>query len=285
MTDVNNAIEKRHEPRLPFPMRAVPLISGSSPWKVIDVSPGGAGLIGDASACKGDILTTRLTAPFLERPGATIEIVATLQVIRYIYSESNEIIGLGAAWLGLVARGPGSALRDFLRGILCISDGYIRNLSDENTWEYTFARAARSSAPPETPVQESGTLIPTGVGRTPQDQERVPRLTTSIHVMFPITFQTDKAKGSGFAVKVMDHAMRIATLDIPPAPYMRITTGIKIGEQVLELAGTVGNVKNAANPGAESRFDVQLSLGNNPNQLAAYRKHIEKLSASSGTQS
>jgi len=258
--------ERRFEPRLPFPMRAVPITPGFRPWKVVDVSPGGAGMIGDLSPRRGEIIDVILTAPFLERPGATLQVAGTIEVVRQITSEDGKPVGIGVAWLNIVAKGPVTVFRDFIRGILCIPCGYFKQLPQEDTWEYIFERAAKPLPGTEIP---STTIGGGEAGRQPE----------VFKVTFPTVFQTDKVKGGGFAIKVMTHALRIATKNIPPVPYSRIKIALKIGEQVLELAGTVGNVKGAAAEGQESRFDVQLSLGNNPDDLAAYRRHIEQLAA------
>lgn len=260
--------EKRFEPRLPFPMRAIPIKPGLKPWKVVDVSPGGAAMIGDLSPKKGDMIDIILTAPFLERPGASLDVAASIEVVRRIVDDNDQPEGIGVAWLSIVARGPVSAFRDFVRGILCISNGYIRQLPGENTWEYIFARAAQ-------PVIASEIPPTTMTGGESAKQGDVFKVT------FPTVFETDKVKGGGFAIKVMTHALRIATKNSPPTPYSRIRIALKIGEQLLELAGTVGNVKAAQAEGQESRFDVQLSLGNNPGDLATYRRHIEQLAATS----
>ena len=259
--------EKRFEPRLPFPMRAVPITPGYKPWRIVDVSPGGAGMTGDLSPGKGEIIDVILTAPFLERPGAAIDVAASVEVVRQLTDENGGIEGIGIAWISIVSRGPVSTFRDFVRGILCIPSGYFRKLPGEDMWEYIFPRAAK-------PV--TGTGIPPTVS-TGAEQVKQPGV---FKVTFPTVFETDKEKGGGFAIKVMTHAMRIATRNQPPAPYSRIRIALKIGEQVLELSGTVGNVKKATD-GQESRFDVQLSLGNNPGDLATYRRHIEELAASS----
>lgn len=262
------ADEKRFEPRLPFPMRAVPITPGLKPWKIIDVSPGGAGMVGDMSPRDGDIIDIILTAPFLDRPGTALDVAASVEVVRHFASEDGQPEGIGVAWLSIVARGPVQAFRDFVRGILCISNGYIRQLPGENTWEYIFARAAR-------PVSAGQIPLTTTSGTDPAKRGDVFKVT------FPTVFETDKIKGGGFAIKVMTHALRIATKNQPPTPYSRIRIALKIGEQLLELSGTVGNVKAGQAEGQESRFDVQLSLGNNPGDLATYRRHIESLAAGS----
>ncbi len=259
--------EKRFEPRLPFPMRAVPITPGFKPWKVIDVSPGGAGMVGEMVPQVGELIDVILTAPFLDRPGASLDIAASIEVVRHMTAEDGLTGGFGVAWHSIVARGPVQAFRDFIRGILCISSGYIRQVPGDNTWEYTFARAAR-------PISGAEILSTTVSGG------ESPRQGDVFKVTFPTVFETDKVKGGGFAIKVMTHAMRIATRNVPPSPYARIRIALKIGDQVLELAGTVGNVKVAQGEGQESRFDVQLSLGNNPGDLAVYRRHIEQLAAS-----
>ncbi len=264
MIMAESIIDRRSEPRIPFPMWAVPKIAGAKPWKVIDVSPGGAALIGDTIIPEGAMLEVQLSAPFLERPGSKLEVLATVEVVRHIYTESDSPVGMGIAWLSAVARGPHAAFRDFLRGILCIESGFIQASELPDVNEYVFSRSAL-------PIAGE---VPVSPGQQPQ-QNSAPG---AFQVTFPTIFQTDKLKGTGFAIKVMTHAMRIATKATPPDPYNRIKIGIKIGEDLLELAGTVGNVKKAGE-GQESRFDIQLSLGNNPGHLTAYRKHIEELAA------
>jgi hypothetical protein len=248
-------------------MWAVPTTPGGKPWKVIDVSSGGAALIGEFVVPEGTVMDILLSAPFLERTGSKLDVTATIEVVRHIYTESDTPVGMGVAWLHLRARGSDSAFRDFLRGILCLETGYIQTSESADECEYVFARSALpivADVPPN--------------GCQGDDSSKAPSaFPGAFQCTFPTIFQTDRIKGTGFAIKVMTHAMRIATKGNPPEPYNRIKIGIKIGEDLLELAGTVGNVKKAAAEGQESRFDIQLSLGNNPGDLNAYRRHIEEL--------
>lgn len=259
-------LDRRGETRLPFPMWAVPTEGSGKPWKVIDVSSGGAALIGDFVVPEGKLLDVILSAPFLERDGATLEVTACFEVVRHIFTESENPVGMGVAWLEISARGQAAAFREFLRGILCLEQGYIQSSDDGNAHEYIFARSA---GPIKGAVPNPDAVPGLATGSM--------RAGTALQVTFPTIFQTDKIKGTGFAIKVMTHAMRIATRATPPDPYNRVKIGIKIGEDLLELAGTVGNVKRAPVEGQESRFDIQLSLGNNPGHLTAYRHHIEEL--------
>ena len=71
-------------------------------------------------------------------------------------------------------------------------------------------------------------------------------------------------------------------MDTPPEAYRRVTIKIPIKKDkdkssILALAGTVKAVRKGA---GDNPVEVELSLGNDPEALASYRRILDQLSQS-----
>jgi hypothetical protein len=99
--------------------------------------------------------------------------------------------------------------------------------------------------------------------------------------MMPLTFVTDEGEFEGRAVKLLPHGMRIATAESLPEAYRRVTVRIPVKHRdkasVVSLGGTVTTVRRGS---GDSQFEVELSLGNDPDAIAGYRRILEAIAES-----
>jgi len=103
---------------------------------------------------------------------------------------------------------------------------------------------------------------------------------TGIYVVLPITYSFDNGNFEGRAIKLHPHGMRISTNGDLPNAYQRIEVSIMIRrhdkQDKLKLTSTVTTVRQSAGEG-DGQFEVEFSLGNDPDALEMYRRILDKL--------
>lgn len=279
--------ERRQDPRFPFTMR-VYLLEGTpgQTFETSDLSGGGAYLIGDPGCEVGTILWLRLElAAVIKGRDTLYPLDAEVQVMRLTRTPDGKVGGFGVRWLSVQCHGDIAPLRHFLKAILSIGSGFVQALRPQEeggtpSFLFVFPGPAAAREGPAIPAEP---IDVTPTDGQPGASEEVPgggpRLPTGIYVLLPVTYTMDADPIEGRAVKLLPHAMRISTSGELPDPYRRVTVGIAVKNRekpaVLELAGTVTTVRRGTGDG---QFEVEFSLGNDPEAVATYRRILDQLS-------
>ena len=274
--------ERRIDPRFVFTMKAYP--HGDETGRVFetgDVSAGGAYFVGDPGVEAGSTMWLHLELDTkIQGRKNLYPLDAEVVLVRMTRSPDGVIQGFGARWLSVLCAGDLAPLQQFLKAVLSVSAGFVeahraQDNGDDVTYEFIFPRdgsareevARPATRPPN--VARPDAAISDG-GRT------------GIYVMIPVSVVTEDGEFEARAVKLLDHGMRLAAMDTPPEAYRRVTIKIPIKKDkdkssILALAGTVKAVRKGA---GDNQFEVELSLGNDPEALASYRRILDQLSQS-----
>ncbi len=285
-------MEKRTAPRFPFKMRAYALDSGPAvTFETADISASGVYLMGDPRVALGESLWLRLEL-IVTREGKewVFPVDAEVEVVRVTKGPDGNATGFAGRWRSVASHGDMEPIREFLRRVLAISSGFVqtvepRNELDRPSYVFTF--------PPPEMIEDSA---PRAVGPRPTespgiledpaaflDERRAEgqSIRTGIYVVLPMTYRVDDEEYEGRAVKLREHGMRVATNGILPEVYRRVMVRIPVRQKdkatMLELVSTVTTVRRAVGEG-EGQFEVEFGLTNDPEQLAMYRKVLERLS-------
>ena len=262
--------ENRLSPRFPFQMNVyLPSLPGRT-LRTADLSAGGAYIVGDIGANLFDVIYLRLELARNEGGRERLyPLDAEVKVVRLSRDEDGRVAGCGVQWISVACDGNIAPLRHFLKAILCLESGFVQALRpEEGTPSFVFVFPQR---------EPGGAGGPQASGQGPSVRPR-----TGVYVLLALTYQFgDLQATEGRAVKLMPHAMRISTSAELPEPYRRVTVHIPIKDNektgVLDLVGTVTSVRRGTGDG---QFEVEFSLGNDPEVVASYRRMVENISQS-----
>ena len=309
-------MERRGNQRFPLAMKAFPL--GGSPESMLEtdnVSSSGAYFVGDPGVQAGAHVWLRLELGTAQRVRESIyPLCMQVHVARLSQSGDGSVAGFGAEWRAAWCPDDATPLKEFLRRTLSLSSGYIQTVppataDGRTSFLYVFPAGATAMpvatpapAPAEvlTPYEEQmaldaapapakapadpSAMVANGVdldGKTPLPGET--RSGLAVYVAVPLTWALDSEEFEGRAIKMTTSGVRVATLADLPGSYRRITIRIPIRQRdrsgTLALSGTVVNQRPPREEGQEAQFEVQLTLGNDPESLHLYRKLLDRLSA------
>lgn len=261
--------ERRQDPRFSYTMKAY-LEDGRS-FVTTDVSAGGAYFAGDPGVPVGSSLFLRLelaTTDALGRP-TLFPLDAEVMVARVSLASDGTVQGFGARWIEVSCVGDLKPLRQLLKAILSVPAGFVELLQPvpDGAPRFRFVFPG-----PDVPREEGE--------KAPQSQVEPRETRTGVYVMLPVTVEMDGEEFSGNVVKMLAHAMRISSNNAFPEPYRRVTVKIAVKRRdktsTLELVGTVSAVRLGQ---GDNQFEVELSLGNDPEALLQYRKMLENIVA------
>ncbi|MBM4397720.1 MAG: PilZ domain-containing protein [Deltaproteobacteria bacterium] len=277
--------ERRLDPRFPFAMKAFLLDVPGRTLETGDLSAGGAYIVGDLGAETGAILWLHLELATSQRGRDSMyPLDAEVQVMRLTRDLDGTVTGCGVRWLSVACSGDMAPLRHFLKAILSVSSGFVQAMRPREegatpTFVFVFPRTGETREGPEpvdpvdvTPPDPDADLI------TEPTSPKASR--TGIYVMLPITYDAGAGEPiEGRAIKLLPHTMRVSTSGELPDPYRRVTVRIAVKSRekpsVLALHGTVTTVRRGTGDG---QFEVEFSLGNEPDAIATYRRILDQLS-------
>lgn len=294
-------MDNRTDDRLPFSIKAFPLdVSSGAILETRDVSSGGAFFQGTPPVPPGGSFWVRLELGTWHRGQERIfPLDAKVRVVREETPANSESTGFGAEWLRVCCREDIVPLKEFLRHILSISSGFVQTIDPEDPDEprsylYVFANGNDD----EISVEVEEDTDPGSPASLPEDGEadeqnrlNVParretfRPGAPLYLRLPLTFSLAHREFEGAAIKMLQHSLRISTHSDLPEAYNRVTVRIPLKhggkDAVLSLLGTVVTRRSPAREGEEGMFEVQLTLNNDPEHLAQYRKLLDQLSSAS----
>ena len=292
-------MEKRVDPRFPFTMK-VHLLEGEGDgfYETADISAGGTYLNGDPGVPEGTLVWLRLElVSFRDGKEWVYPLDAEVDVVR-ISQDANAVpSGFACRWISVVSHGDIRPIQEFLRRVLSVSTGFVQafrptDQGSSQSFSFVFPNPAMAQEAPsidpadaeDSPEDEDSPAIPT-IDEDPaaflDGQSQSSHSTrTGIYVVLPMSYQTDDGTFDGKAVKLHSHGMRVSTQAELPAAYQRVDVTIQVRHrdrrEVLLLNSTVTTVRPAIG-GGDGQFEVEFSLGNEPEALSMYRKILDKL--------
>lgn len=277
--------ERRSDPRFSSPIKAYALGGPTAVLETSDISAGGAYFVGDPRVDVGSRFWLSLELAVNQRGHESVfPLAAEVRVVRRNEAPDGSTFGFGCQWLSVFCRGDVTPLKEFLRQTLSISAGFIQTASPPDApmpaYAFVFPGAQEFLDVPEAAPPEDDALAASD--RTPLPMARG----TPVYVLVPVTWSTDEGEFEGRATKLLPHMVRVATAAGLPPAYRRVTLKIPVKQRdkpgVLGLGGTVLNVRKAVGGATEGQFEVQLTLGNDPEAVSLYRKLLEQLASSAG---
>jgi hypothetical protein len=288
-------MDKRLDPRFPFTMKAYPLGAPSGKgFETTDLSAGGAYFRGDPDEPVGTMLWVRLELVVVQGVRESIfPLDAEIEVVRLGEGEDGTIQGFGARWLSVSCGGDMTPLQEFLKRVLSISAGFVQALRPlgaergDPSYVFVFPRAGSVCEGPAAPPPDAadplsadeGAPETPGAEPAPADDAQLQKMTrTGLYVMLPLTFEADGVRQDGRAVKLLPHSLRIASEGPMPGSYRRVTLRIpchrKDRAETLTLVGLVTSQRKGT---GEQQFEVELSLGNPPDAVVAYKGLLDQI--------
>lgn len=283
-------------------MKAHPLgQDGDGVYETTDISAGGTYLMGEPGVPEGDVLWLRLElVSFREGKEWVYPLDAEVEVVRITRGSEDSDSGFACRWLSVVSHGDIRPIQEFLRRVLSVSSGFVqafkpRDQGSSQSFAFTFptlgsAREGPAADQPEAdapPADESVDGEPDGpaINEDPaafldgQDQSPNPQR-IGIYVVLPMNYTSEKGNFDGKAVKLHNHGLRVSTQGELPDAYQRVEISIPVRrrdkQEVLTLQSTVTTLRPGRGDG-DGQFEVEFSLGNDPDALAMYRKILDKL--------
>lgn len=300
--------ERRDNKRFPLAMKAFPL--GGTAEAVLEsdnVSPSGAYFVGDPGMPAGAALWLRLELGTLQRGRESVfPLCAQVKVVRLSRSGDGSVAGFGAEWQAAWCADDATPLKEFLRRTLSLSTGYVETLppagpDGRTAYLYVFPAGEAPAVMGPTPWEQQGDPPPQAAAPSvsvaddpaamdePLDLDfKTPlpidgRAGTAVYVAVPLTWATDEGEFEGRAIKLFSTGLRIASTGEVPGAYRRVVLRIPIRQRdrsgTLALNGTVVTQRPGRSEGEEHQFEVQLTLGNDPDSLHLYRKLLDRLSS------
>jgi hypothetical protein len=299
--------ERRVEKRFPLAMKAFPL--GGTAETVLEsdnVSTSGAYFVGDPGMPSGAALWIRLELGTLQRGRESVyPLCAQVRIARLSRSGDGSVAGFGAEWLAAWSPDDPTPLKEFLRRTLSLSTGYIQTIpptADGRTaFLYVFpAGEAPAVAGPTVYEQQADPVGAGASASTPAALEKIGldepldldfktplpmdgRAGAAVYTAVPLTWATDEGEFEGRAIKLFGTGLRVACSGEVPGAYRRIVLRIPIRQRdrsgTLALNGTVVTQRPGRSEGEEHQFEVQLTLGNDPDSLHLYRKLLDRLAS------
>ncbi len=300
-------MDKRSDERFPLAMKAFPL---AGPLEAVletdNVSASGAYFVGDPGVPAGTSLWMRVELGSAQRGRESIfPMCMELRVARLSRSGDGSVAGFGAEWRAAWSADDATPLKEFLRRTLNLSSGYLEAIPAASgdgrpSYLYVFPQTGQISveaatayeeqteleaapppakAPAATPLTVEGGVDLDGIAAPTMD----PRSGLAVYVAVPLTWSIDEGEFEGRAIKLTATGLRLATMADLPGSYRRITVHIPIRQRdksgSLALSGTVVTQRPPKGEGQESQFEIQLTLGNEPESLQLYRKLLDRLSS------
>lgn len=295
-------MDKRLDPRFPFTMKAYPLGGpAGTGFETTDLSAGGAFFRGDPNEPSGTMLWVRLELVVTQGARESIfPLDAEIEIVRLMQAEDGTVQGFGARWLSVSCGGDLTPLQEFLKRVLSISAGFVQALRPQGTdrgdpaYVFVFPRADSVCEGPAAPVPETESERPAAgnqemarsdASATTEDAG-LPRMTrTGLYVILPLTFEADGVRQEGRAIKLLPHSLRIASEGPMPGSYRRVTLRIPVaGKDRAETLTLVGLVTSQRKGTADQQFEVELSLGNPPDAVVAYKGLLDQMAKTSSRQ-
>ena len=273
-------MERRADPRRHFGMKAFAFDDGDPRvFETQDVSAGGVFLAGDPGCGPGQSVTVRLELLTESGDGDLVyPLDASVAVVRVRTAGDGGVDGFGARWEWVECSGDVAPLREFLRRVLGISSGFVEAFRPGDaglgrTFAFVFPKAGSAREGPEREVADDE--APPEPGRV-EFEEDLRRRSSGVYVLMPVTFDAGQGECDARAIKLGAHGMRLTTSADQPSTYRRVIVRIPMLQRdkpgVLQLVGSVVTVR----PGVtDHQFEVQFSLGNEPDVLATYRLIVE----------
>lgn len=296
-------MEKRIDPRFPFTMKAHPLASeGDGVYETTDISAGGTYLMGEPGVPEGSVLWLRLElVSFRDGKEWVYPLDAEVEVVRITPGSDSSSGGFACRWLSVVSHGDIRPIQEFLRRVLSVSSGFVqafkpKDQGSSQSFAFTFPDlgAAKEGPAPELPLdhddpprEDRDPPAPDGpaINEDPaafldgQDQSPNPQR-IGIYVVLPMNYTSEKGNFEGKAVKLHNHGLRVSTQGELPDAYQRVEVSIPVRrrekQEILSLQSTVTTLRPGRGEG-DGQFEVEFSLGNDPDALAMYRKILDKL--------
>jgi hypothetical protein len=288
-------------------MQAFPFGSGREVLLQSDnISGNGAFFSGDPRVAAGATLLLRLELGTELRGRENIyPLNVEVRVSRLSRSDDGSVGGFGAEWVAVWSNDDASPLMQFLRRTLQLSSGYIQTLvsgtaGGRRLFLYMFPAGTAPLQAVVTPYEEQHALesaplplkVPDAVesfeGGVDLDQkssspEKNPNAGMPVYVAVPLTWSVDGTDYEGRATKLTTTGLRIVTQAALPGAYRRVTVRIQIRQRdrpgTLSLSGTVVTQRASREEGLDSQMEVQLTLGNDPDNLQLYRKLLDRLAS------
>ena len=300
-------MDNRTDQRFPLAMKAFPMAGSlDAVLETDNVSAGGAYFVGDPGVPAGSSFWMRVELGSAPRGKESIfPLCLEVRVARLTRSGDGSVAGFGAEWRAAWAPDDATPLKEFLRRTLALASGYIEAIpaataDGRSSYLYVFPATGTPSVESATAYEEQTELeaaplpvkapavttvsveggIDLDVKATPTLD---PRSGLAVYVAVPLTWSIDEGEFEGRAIKLTATGLRVATMAELPGSYRRITIHIPIRQRdksgTLALAGTVVTQRPPKGEGQESQFDIQLTLGNEPDSLQLYRRLLDRLSS------
>jgi len=286
--------ERRLGRRILKMMRAFPLEgAGEMVLESDNVSARGAYFIGDPGFPVGATPWLRLEVGSEQRGRESLfPLCVQVRVARLSRSGDGSVAGFGGEWLVAWSAGDPVPLQEFLRQTLALEGGFIEKVPPSEpgralsfvhvfpaagAWVSPAAASRIASAPssPEIRIDEPLDLD----FKTPLPI--ADRNAISIYTSMPLSWVVEEGEFEGRAVKMHAMGLRIASPSQPPAAYRKVQIRIPVRQKdrsaFVSLAATVVTSRPSRDPGQEHQFEVQWTLGNDPDSLRLYRKILDRL--------
>jgi hypothetical protein len=282
--------ERRIDPRFRYTMKAYTADGEARAFETTDVSASGAYFSGDPSVADGAGLALRLELATTDSQGrpTLYPLDAEVVIARTSPASDGTVQGFGARWVAVSCEGDLQPLRQFLKAILSISAGFVQTIppvagDDEGAPLYRFVfpgPAAPRPEPQKAPPAPSPRAERATETRLLSDLQVQQETRTGVYLLLPVMVAYDGEEYEAKVVKMLPHNLRLSSGHSLPAPYHRLTIKIAVKHRdkpgSLDLQGTV----TAVRPGqGDNQFEVELSLGNEPEALAQYRKILDGIVA------
>lgn len=287
--------ERRLGRRVLKMMRAFPLEgTGEVVLESDNVSAKGAYFIGDPGFPVGATPWLRLeVGSDLRGKENLFPLCVQVRVARLSRSGDGSVAGFGSEWLVAWCAGDVVPLQEFLRQTLSVNGGFIEKIPPSEpgravSFVHVFPAAgahvppapssSREANPPSSPeirIEEPLDLD----FKTPLPV--ADRSAISLYTSIPLSWIADDGEFEGRAVKMHAMGVRIASPHPPPPVYRKVQVRIPVRQKdksaFLPLAATVVTSRPSRDPSQEHQFEVQWTLGNDPDTLRLYRKILDHL--------
>ncbi|MBP7126244.1 hypothetical protein KBD49_07760 [Myxococcota bacterium] len=287
--------ERRLGRRILKMMRAFPLEgSGEMVLESDNVSARGAYFIGDPGFPVGATPWLRMeVGTDLRGKENLFPLCVQVRVARLSRSGDGSVAGFGSEWLVAWSAGDVVPLQEFLRQTLSLNGGFIEKIPPSErgravSFVHVFPAAGAWVPPaPPSPRDANAPSSPEIRIEEPLDLDfKTPlpvadRSAISVYTSMPISWIAEEGELEGRTVKMHAMGVRIASIHPPPPVYRKVQVRIPVRQKdksaFLSLAATVVTSRPSRDPAQEHQFEVQWTLGNDPDTLRLYRKILDRL--------
>lgn len=288
--------ERRLGRRILKVMRAFPLEgTGEVVLESDNVSARGAYFIGDPGFPVGATPWLRLEVGSDLRGQETLfPLCVQVRVARLSRSGDGSVAGFGSEWLVAWCAGDPVPLQEFLRQTLSVTGGYIEKIPPSDpgravAFVHVFPAAGAWLAPAASPARNGNAPSSPEIRiEEPLDLDfKTPlpiadRSAISLYTSMPLSWISDEGEFEGRAVKMHAMGIRIASPHPPPPVYRKVQIRIPVRQKdksaFLSLTATVVTSRPSRDSSQAHQFEVQWTLGNDPDTLRLYRKILDRLS-------